>query len=137
MPDNRAYELVSPAAKDGEVQQNLVIGGEQAAADGNSVGYVSLAPFPDGVGPSINDLATRGPNGWSSKPILPQQAPGVTLELPGYLLFSSDLSKAILSNGGATIGGTDGQDDPALVPGSCTTPLFPTPPAAADDAMHG
>ena len=129
LPDNRAYELVSPAAKDGEVEQNLVIGGEQAAADGNSVGYVSLAPFPDGVGPSINDLATRGPNGWSSKPILPQQAPGVTLELPGYLLFSSDLSKAILSNGGATIGGTDGQDDPALVPGSCTTPLFPTPPA--------
>lgn len=134
LPDNRAYELVSPASKGGEAFDGLggtseVIGGEQAAADGNSVGYVALAPFPGGVGPSINDLATRGPNGWSSKPILPQQAPGVSLELPGYLLYSSDLSRAILFNGGATVAGGDGQDDPALVPGSCTTPLFPTPPA--------
>ena len=142
LPDSRAYELVSPVSKGGEVFDGLggtseVIGGMQAAVDGNSVGYVALAPFPGGTGPSINDLATRGPNGWSSKPILPQQAPGVTLELPGYLLYSSDLSKAILSNGGATVGGTGGQDDPALVPGSCTTPLFPTPPALPTTPCSG
>jgi hypothetical protein len=129
LPDNRAYEMVSPVNKtDGEVTFLTILGGDQAAPDGNTVGYVALAPFPGGAAPSINDLATRTATGWTSQPIMPQQAPGVTLELPGYGLYSADLSKAILSNGGATVGGTDGQDDPALVRGTCTTALFPTPP---------
>jgi hypothetical protein len=138
LPDNRAYELVSPAQKAGEVFSNEIIGGDQAASNGNAVGYVALSPFPNGAGPSIDDYATRGPNGWTSKPILPQQAPGTSLELPGYDIYSSDLSHVILSNGGATVNsGTDGQDDPALVPGTCTTALFPSPPQAANTPCTG
>ena len=136
LPDNRGYEMVSPATKDGEVEHLVIIGGDQAAPDGNSVGYVALSPFPGG-GPGIDDLATRGPNGWTSQNLLPPQAPGVTLALPGYVLYSTDLSKALLSNGGATISGASGQDFPFLDPGSCTTALFPSPPPTAATPCTG
>jgi hypothetical protein len=99
LPDSRAYELVSPVTKDAEVEHLVILGGDQAAPDGNAIGYVALSPFPTG-GPGIDDLATRGPSGWSSQDILPSQAPGVTLALPAYSLYSTDMSKAILSNAG-------------------------------------
>ena len=138
LPDGRAYELVSPVNKSGgEPYWRALFAGDQAAASGAAVAYVGLSPFPGGAGPSINDLAVRTSGGWVSQPILPAQAPGVTLELPSYGAFSSDLSKALLSNGGATVGGITGQDYPPLVPGTCTTPLFPTPPAAPTTPCTG
>ena len=53
--------------------------------------------------------------------MLPPQAPGSTLEAPGYGLYSADLSKAVLANGDPAVGG--GQDDPPLVPGEPRGPL--------------
>jgi hypothetical protein len=137
LPDNRAYELVSPAVKAAEVEHLVIIAGDQAAPDGNALGYVALSPVDGSNGPGIDDLATRGANGWTTKDMLPPQAPGVTLNLPGYALYSGDLSKGILSNGGATLGGLSGQDFPFLDPGTCTTALFPTPPATAATPCTG
>jgi hypothetical protein len=140
LPDNRAYELVSPASKAAEVEHLVIITGDQAAPDGNSVAYVALSPVA-GNGDGIDDLATRGPNGWTTKDTLPPQAPGVTLALPGYALYSTDLSKGLLNNGGATVGQATGQDFPFLDPGTCTTPLFPgsvaSPPPTATTPCTG
>jgi NHL repeat len=133
LPDNRAYEMVSPVNKaDGEVLTLLIIGGDQAAASGDAVGYMSFTSFPGSVGPGINELATRGATGWSTQPLMPRQAPGSTLELPGYLVYSTDLSKALLSNGGGSSGGTSGQDDPPLDPGTCTGSTTPTTPCTGE-----
>ena len=137
LPDNRAYEMVSPVNKGGEPFTNEILAGDQAAPNGNAVGYVALSPFPGGAGPSVDDLATRTSTGWVSTPILPEQAPGTTLELPKFGVYSSDLSKGILDNGGGTVGEDSGQDDPALVPGTCTTALFPTPPPAPTTPCTG
>ena len=98
-----------------------------------------------GNGEGINDIATRGPTGWTTKDTLPPQAPGVTLSLPGYALYSTDLSKGVLSIGGGTVGQATGQDfpflDPVMGPGGCTTPLFPgsvaSPPPTATTPCKG
>jgi hypothetical protein len=137
LPDGRAYELVSPAVKAAEVEHLVIIGGDQAAPNGNSLAYVALSPVDGSNGPGIDDLATRGPNGWTTKDTLPPQAPGVTLSLAGYALYSSDLSKGLLNVGGGTVGQASGQDFPFLDPGTCTTPLFPTPPATTSTPCTG
>jgi hypothetical protein len=137
LPDNRGYELVSPAVKAAEVEHLVIVAGDQAAPSGNALGYVALSPVDGGNGPGIDDLATRGPNGWTTKDTLPPQPPGVSLALPGYALYSTDLSSGFLSNGGATVGGLGGQDFPFLDPGTCTTPLFPTPPPTATAPCTG
>ena len=136
LPDNRAYEQVSPAVKGGEVEHLVIIAGDQAAPDGNSVAYIALSPLVSN-GPGIDLLATRGASGWTTKDALPPQAPGVTLNLPAYDVYSPDLTKGVLSNGGSTVGGLAGQDFPALAPGTCTTPLFPTPPLTAATPCTG
>ena len=137
LPDGRAYELVSPAVKAAEVEHLVIISGDQAAPNGNSLAYVALSPVDGSNGPGIDDLATRGPNGWTTKDTLPPQAPGVTLSLAGYALYSSDLSKGLLNVGGGTVGQASGQDFPFLDPGTCTTPLFPTPPATTSTPCTG
>ena len=76
LPDGRAYELVSPAVKAAEVEHLVIISGDQAAPNGNSLAYVALSPVDGSNGPGIDDLATRGPNGWTTKDTLPPQAPG-------------------------------------------------------------
>ena len=137
LPDGRAYELVSPAVKAAEVEHLVIIGGDQAAPNGNELAYVALSPVDGSNGPGIDDLATRGPNGWTTKDTLPPQAPGVTLSLAGYALYSSDLSKGLLNVGGGTVGQASGQDFPFLDPGTCTTLLFPTPPATTSTPCTG
>ena len=122
LPDNRGYEMVTPVNKaDGEIFSNELISGDQSALSGNSVAYVSLTSFPGSTGPGVNYIATRGANGWTTKTMLPPQAAGDTLELPGYAFFSSDLSSAVLANGDSDSGG--GQDNPPIVPGEPRGPL--------------
>jgi hypothetical protein len=135
LPDNRAYELVSPVDKSGGEAYGAIFQGDQAATNGNAMAYVSLNQFPGSTGPGINYVATRGATGWTTQPILPPQAPASTLELVEYQAFSPDLSKAVLLDGGGSNGGTGGQDSPPLDPGTCTAatpPAMPTTPCTGE-----
>jgi hypothetical protein len=110
LPDGRAYEMVSPPVKVGEVippepysqfgSCGQCLPGEinqimpmQSAPDGNSVLYEGQ-PFTNGLAAGPNEyLATRSPGGWSSKslssPLFSQGG--------GYTAFSTDLSRGVLS----------------------------------------
>ena len=117
LPDNRAYELVTPPAKsDGTLP---VVGGPvtqvQAAADGDKLAYISFTPFPGSQQGSVDHfLASRGPGGWSTQALDPPQAATTSIgQGPSINGYSSDLSKAVLVDGGTD----DGQDSPPLVSG--------------------
>src|SRR5215203_601053 len=110
MIDNRGWELVSPAEKNGgQVDPpGTVAGGGvlQAAAAGGAVTYSSKASFgPEGVGapPASQYVSRRDANGWTTENITVQNLSG-TYDLTGdrgtpYQLFSPDLSRALLLNG--------------------------------------
>lgn len=122
LPDGRGYEMVSPVDKaDGELASTEIVAGSQSAPDGNTVGFFSFTSFPGSPGPGLQYIANRGATGWSTHTMLPRQAPGSSLEAPGYGLYSTDLSKAVLGNGNPAVGG--GEDDPPLVPGEPRGPL--------------
>ncbi|HST56034.1 MAG TPA: hypothetical protein VLJ42_09100 [Solirubrobacteraceae bacterium] len=124
LPDNRGYELVTPAAKgDGSL---LPVGdplytafgaGYRASVSGDKLAYLSVTPFPGSqAGGFMNYIASRG-NGWSSQSLDPPQAQagkGV-LSAPQFHAYTPDLSKAALEIGGNFA--YDGQDSPPLVPG--------------------
>jgi hypothetical protein len=113
LPDCRAYELVSPAEKNGGgVDGGFVVAVEaapgQAAADGDAVTFASLTAFTE-TGPlsaELNSqyLSVRGADGWSTQSIEPPQVyPGGQLDQNGgaldwslYQGFSEDLSHAFL-----------------------------------------
>ncbi len=122
LPDNRAYELVTPANKgDGTLPaEGAGYLGFQAAASGDGFAFRSFAPLPGAlVGGFDTYLAARGGDGWSSHGILPSQAPvqvaGTSPVVDGY---SPDLSKASFADGEEAGQGLGlGQDSPPLVPG--------------------
>ncbi len=111
LPDNRAWELVSPPEKGGAGIEPIggvtANGGPtggimQAAEDGNSVTYVANAPVvaePEGSrspeGTQV--LSTRGPEGWSTQDIVTphKNAEGYPSGQPqAYRAFSTDLARA-------------------------------------------
>ena len=123
LPDNRGYELVTPAAKGdgslpaiGTVSTPIQV---QAAADGDKLGYLSFTPLPGAQqGGFGHFLASRGPDGWSSQSLDPTQAPtNSVVQTPVINAYSPDLSKAILADGGASDTAGLGQDSPPLVSG--------------------
>ncbi len=143
LPDGRAYELVSPdATAGGDVSSVLcsliggsatgICGGDQAAPTGDGMAYAASSSFPGSTGAGDNYVATRTASGWSTQPLLPPQEAGNTLEIPGFIAFSSDLSKGVLVDGGGDNGGFAGQDDPPLVPGTCTTMTTPVSPCSGE-----
>ena len=103
LPDDRAYELVSPPSKNG----GDVSGDSQrvrAADDGDAVVFQSLAPFADvaGTGVAVDYMAARGGggNGWVSHSLTPLQRAATPNALlasdPLYVGdFSPDLSKGV------------------------------------------
>jgi NHL repeat/WD40-like Beta Propeller Repeat len=123
LPDNRGYELVTPSAKgDGSLPSIGTVStpfSVQAAADGDKLGYLSLTPL-DGAqqGGFGHFLASRGSDGWSSQALDPPQAPTNSVaQIPVINGYSSDLSKAILADGGGAETGGLSQDSPPLVSG--------------------
>jgi DNA-binding beta-propeller fold protein YncE len=103
LPDNRAWELVSPPDKHGASLSKLrELGVIQAAADGSAIGYLGNAPTeaqPAGGTNDVQVLSTRTTSGWSSRDIAtPHEAatgdsPGTA---PEHLFFSEDLSTSIV-----------------------------------------
>ncbi len=111
LPDGRAYELVSPAQKDGAEVLGVGGGGvtpaagdaTQASEDGTSVTYITSAPVganPPGNVVSTQLFSTRGAGGWSSQDIaVPHKNSPEKIENSfgeEYLRFSPDLSHALL-----------------------------------------
>ncbi|MCW3027756.1 MAG: hypothetical protein JWN81_967, partial [Solirubrobacterales bacterium] len=129
LPDNRAWEMVSPPEKGGAGIEAIggfnAAGGPaggimQASEDGNAVTYVADAPVvpqPEGnqspEGTQV--IGERGSEGWSAQDIVTphNKAEGFPSGQPQeYQFFSADLSTALVApNGFHTL------QEPPLVPG--------------------
>jgi hypothetical protein len=104
LPDGRIWEMVSPLDKSGG---GIYDGGAlQASANGEKIAYVSEAAFGAAQGNSLLNqyLTTRGAAGWTTENISPAQKSGDYFGLSPIQAFSSDLSHALLRNGGANEG---------------------------------
>jgi len=114
LPDNRAWEMVSPADKHGA--QILAIGqysGEggviQAGGDGSALTYVTASPTeanPAGYTNLMQVLATRDTAGWASHDlgIADSAATGISVgKGEEYRFFSEDLGLAVIQPFGAFI----------------------------------
>src|SRR6202035_4631303 len=109
LPDERAYELVSPPENPGEVytpqgphNPEADTGTHvpfRASVDGNAVVYAGDPPVSGGTG-SIGEgegddfFAVRGPRGWTANDIQPRESHSGGGE--GYEGFSDDLSVGFL-----------------------------------------
>lgn len=108
LPDGRAWELVSPASKDGAEPEALTREGGviQAAEDGDAITYVADGPMPAGVAPEGNRspefpqiLSTRGKSGWSSRDMTTPNSTGSGVEVgepPEYQFFTPTLALALV-----------------------------------------
>ncbi len=127
LPDNRAWELVSPVEKNGAhivgifgSEEQLGSGAPmQASLDGSSVTYVAIGSFGDAKGASRGSqyLATRSPDGWLTRNITPSQISGSYSALghgTPYKAFSEDLSNGLLINGDT--GGSQPVENAPLAP---------------------
>jgi DNA-binding beta-propeller fold protein YncE len=108
LPDDRAWELVSPANKKGALIEFFPgAGGQiQAASGGSGITYLASGPHVgEGAQGKIlwsQVLSRRGPNGWESEDLtlpanLPEngeQADETADQLSEYRFFSHDLSLA-------------------------------------------
>lgn len=106
LPDQRAWEMVSPPEKDGAgIEPIRREGGvTQASEDGSAISYIANAPIegePSGSrAPEVTQvLAARTPTEWKSQDIVTPHTAGegfVTGEAPEYRVFSPDLSLSLV-----------------------------------------
>ena len=106
LADGRAWELVSPAEKDGSSIEPLRDEGGliQASEDGNAIAYVAngpIVPEPEGnrAPYPTQAIATRTESGWSSQQIVTPRVKGegfIPGEAPEYRFFSPNLSLALV-----------------------------------------
>jgi len=109
LPDQRAWELVSPpdkhAAELGTIGEYGLI---QAAPSGNAIGYYATAtteeePEPQGNANLTQLLSTRGPTGWASRDLTVPHEHATEGSSSGggeYRFFSTDLSLAVVQPAG-------------------------------------
>ncbi|HET7052762.1 MAG TPA: hypothetical protein VFI09_02455 [Solirubrobacterales bacterium] len=96
LPDNRAYEQVSPVDKN---ESDVNFSADMASTGGNKMAFLARGAFagaPTAQGVQGNPyLATRGPNGWSTEstslPTLGEINNG-----SGYYGYAPDLSKGVI-----------------------------------------
>jgi hypothetical protein len=109
LPDGRAWELVSPLDKRGgsvAAPGALFGGGDlQAAGQGGALTYGSATAFGSAVGapPSSQYLSRRGAGGWSTENLTAPTISGAYGDHPDgapYRLFSPDLARALMADGG-------------------------------------
>lgn len=122
LPDNRAYEMVTPPNKDndGPYIRPGIFGGYQLSADGNAVSYPVLETFPGSQSFGGSFRGTRTSSGWTDANVIPPQSTPVTGELcsiePSMVGYSSDMSKGVLEDGFDSLNGCPA-DHPQLVSG--------------------
>jgi hypothetical protein len=99
LPDCRAYEMVSPAEKNGG---DVAEGPGHTAASGDAVAYASEIPFAEPQAGALQNtyIAQRGADGWRTRSISPPQAPAydVFIASSEFRIFSPDLSEGIVGN---------------------------------------
>jgi DNA-binding beta-propeller fold protein YncE len=107
LPDNRAWEMISPPEKNGGniagIRGDNGGGVVQAAPTGDAITFVSVASFgdPQGAPSGSQYLATREPGGWSTRNITaPLRSDTYFRGGAGtpYKAFSNDLSLGLLPN---------------------------------------
>jgi hypothetical protein len=119
LPDNRAYEQVTPANKDqGGIRDDASY---QGASNGNRVGFVTQNALPGSASDGRFYNSTRGTTGWSTVNQIPPQSQGtdgqLCINFEGITANAADLSRSALADGfGQSFFGC-GKDDPELVPG--------------------
>jgi hypothetical protein len=107
LPDNRAYELVSPVDKNGGDIGGDAVGGSLASGEGESsvggstITYVSLTSFGDAQSAKLvtQYLSSRTPSGWSTHGISPPAIPATSLTVdlsPPYRFFTPELTVGLL-----------------------------------------
>ena len=111
LPDNRGWEMVSPADKNGGAvqgfEENHGGGVLQAAASGpGAMTYTSASSFggyeAQGAPPASQYISTRSSSGWSTQNITTPVISGSYGNDPSgvpYQLFSGDLARGLLLNG--------------------------------------
>lgn len=105
LPDNRAWELVTPVNKLGAGIKGIPTeeGSVQASEDGGGLAYVANAPLAEPEGSRSPEgtqiLATRNTQGWSTQDIETPHAGAFGIHAGAgaeYRLFSTDLSLAFV-----------------------------------------
>ncbi len=112
LPDCRAYELVTPPAKDSGEPKAVTVGfadarlegieGARAAVDGERMAWDSEYPLPGSQAPGLAYLSARGEGGWSSENVIPPQSVENGPVCPNYVGivgWSPDLSRGVLADG--------------------------------------
>ena len=146
LADGRAWELVSPAEKDGaDIEPLSKEGGLiQAAAEGSSITYVSDGPVvsePEGnrAPEATQVISTRSAQGWSSQEMVTPHERGEGIEggePSEYRFFSEDLALSLVQPTGGQV---EPFEAPPLAPGVSEKTLYlrddpPIAPSPAEQA---